>query len=191
MIPLFKENDMKMFYKYLKNSTCYFEYGSGGSTYQASICPNIKKIYSVESDLKWHNKLKATIKSTNVQYMFNEMNTQPNSFGHPGPNSTALQKINYSSQINKLSDEEIKNIDMVLIDGRFRVACCLKLFNHISNDCFVVFDDFINRPQYHIVLNAFNVIEKTKDNQMVVLKKKPNVTFIPDEIIKKYEMITD
>lgn len=32
-----------MFYKYLDN--IYFEYGSGGSTYQASIRKNIKTIY--------------------------------------------------------------------------------------------------------------------------------------------------
>ena len=37
-----------MFYKYLNNTSVYFEYGSGGSTYQASTRKNIKKIYSVE-----------------------------------------------------------------------------------------------------------------------------------------------
>ena len=50
MIPELSENDMKMFYRYLDNSTIYFEYGSGGSTYQASLRQNIKKIYTVESD---------------------------------------------------------------------------------------------------------------------------------------------
>lgn len=41
------------FYKYLYNTNVYFEYGSGGSTYQASIRKNIKTIYSVESDISW------------------------------------------------------------------------------------------------------------------------------------------
>ena len=43
MIPELSENDMKMFYKYLDKSTFYFEYWSGGSTYQANFRPNIKK----------------------------------------------------------------------------------------------------------------------------------------------------
>ena len=45
MEPLLKDNDKLMFYKYLNNANTYFEYGSGGSTYQASIRDNIKKIY--------------------------------------------------------------------------------------------------------------------------------------------------
>ena len=55
---LLNNNDKKMFYKYLKNINIYFEYGSGESTYQASILNNIKKIYSVESDIQWQNKQK-------------------------------------------------------------------------------------------------------------------------------------
>ena len=38
------QNDKRIFYKYLDNANYYFEYGSGGSTYQASIRNNIKKI---------------------------------------------------------------------------------------------------------------------------------------------------
>lgn len=58
MEPHLADNDKKMFYKYLDNAIVYFEYGSGGSTYQASIRNNIKKIFSVESDISWQNKLK-------------------------------------------------------------------------------------------------------------------------------------
>tara|TARA_B100001121_G_scaffold191395_1_gene167185 strand:+ start:1055 stop:1195 length:141 start_codon:yes stop_codon:yes gene_type:complete len=43
MEPHMSENDTKIFYKYLNNANYYFEYGSGGSTYQASIRNNIKK----------------------------------------------------------------------------------------------------------------------------------------------------
>jgi len=53
MEPHLSKNDKKIFYKYLDNANVYFEYGSGGSTYQASIRKNIKTIYSVESDITW------------------------------------------------------------------------------------------------------------------------------------------
>ena len=43
MEPHLDKNDKNMFYKYLDNATVYFEYGSGGSTYQASIRNNILK----------------------------------------------------------------------------------------------------------------------------------------------------
>jgi hypothetical protein len=98
--------------------------------------------------------------------------------------------INYSEHIKNLEKEEQLKIDLVLIDGRFRVACCLKCYNVISNDCLIIFDDFLKRPQYNIVLNYFDIIEKTKDNNMVLLKKKDNIV-IPQELIEKYELIRD
>ena len=41
--PHFKPLDKNMFYKYLDKATHYLEYGSGGSTYQASLRNNLKK----------------------------------------------------------------------------------------------------------------------------------------------------
>ena len=175
-------NDKKLFYKYLDKINVYFEYGSGGSTYQASIRKNIKIIYSVESDIIWKEKLKQIITHPNINYIYNEMNTQVNNLGYPGKNATDIQKQNYSNQITKLSKEEQNNIDLILIDGRFRVACCLKCYDIIKDDCLIAFDDFLNRPHYHIVLEYFDIIEKTNDNRVVILKKKKNVN-IPKEVI--------
>ena len=190
MEPHLQNNDRKLFYKYLDNINVYFEYGSGGSTYQASIRTNIKTIYSVESDITWQKKLKKIITNPNINYIYNEMDTQPNSWGNPGKNATNIQKINYSDQLTKLSKEEQESINLILIDGRFRVACCLKCYDIIKDNCLIAFDDFINRRQYHVVLEYFDIIEKTQDNCMVILKKKKNKN-IPIEVIKKYELIKD
>lgn len=181
------ENDRKLFSEYLGNTNVYFEYGSGGSTYQASK-HNIKKIYSVESDIEWNKKLKEIIDHEDITYIFNEMDTRPRNFGNPGPNATNEQMANYSEHIRKLSEEEQKSLDLVLIDGRFRVACCLKCYDVIRDDCVIAFDDFLNRPDYHIVLNYFEIINKTSDERLVILKKKSN-KFVPNELIKKYELI--
>lgn len=188
MEPSLAKNDKLMFYKYLNNSKIYFEYGSGGSTYQASIRNNIIKIYSVESDKEWYNILQQTIKSNNITYFYNEMNTKPNSWGYPGPNSTDIQHINYSNHIRNITEAEQKSIDLILIDGRFRVACCLKCFDIINLDCLIAFDDFLNRPQYHVVLDYFDIVDKTTDNKMVILQKKKCIDCIPIELIQKYEL---
>jgi protein O-GlcNAc transferase len=190
MEPHLSKNDEIMFYRYLENISVYFEYGSGGSTYQASIRNNIKKIYSVESDMEWQKKLKQMVKNPNMTYIFNEMDTPPNRWGDPGKNATDIQKKNYSNHIRELSKEEQDSIDLVLIDGRFRVACCLKCYDIIKDNCLIAFDDFLNRPHYHIVLEYFDILEKTEDNRMVILKKKMNIN-ITQEIIDKYELIKD
>lgn len=188
MKPHLANADLVVFKKYLKNATTYFEFGSGGSTHLASSYPNIKKIYTVESDSQWLDRVKNNIKSNNIQYFYADLNTKPNSWGNPGPHCSDSQKRAYSECILQLKEPEQKNIDLVMIDGRFRVACCLKSLKAISKDCVVCFDDFLNREKYHVVLKYFDVIEKTSSNRMVFLKKKDNVQ-IDEQVIRKYELI--
>jgi hypothetical protein len=186
--PLFSKNDKDMFYKYLSKAANYFEYGSGGSTVQASLRKNILNIYSVESDKSWHNKIKKIVKKSNIKYIHVEMGTMPNTYGHPGPNSTSDEKINYSEQMLLLEKQEVDNIDFILIDGRFRVACCLKCLSIIKDECIIAFDDFLNRSEYHIVLDYCDIIDNTTDNRLVILKRKSGIE-IPREVIAKYELI--
>ena len=188
MEPHLSGNDRKMFYKYLDNSTVYFEYGSGGSTYQASTRKNIKTIYSVESDITWQKKLQEIIKIPYINFIFNEMDTRPRDWGNPGPNATLAQRLNYSSHLGKLSEEEQKSIDFMLIDGRFRVACCLKAHALISDKCLIAFDDFLNRRHYHSVLDYYDILQHTQDKSMVILRKKRN-TSVPEDVIKRFENI--
>ena len=191
MIPELSANDMKMFYQYLDKATVYFEYGSGGSTYQANLRPNIQKIYSVESDKTWMNKLNTSIKNNSkITYLYNEMGTKPRTWGFPSKSCDKSKLANYSEHIRNLSVEERSKIDLVMIDGRFRVACCLKCFEVINDGCYIAFDDFLNRKNYHIILVYYEIVEKTEDKRMVILRKKKNIS-IPDELIKKYELIPD
>jgi protein O-GlcNAc transferase len=187
MEPCFAPTDKQMFYKYLEKATNYFEFGSGGSTYQAATRPTIQHIYSVESDFEWHAKLKDILHDkSNITFIYNEMDTRPNTWGNPGPKSTETQWKEYSNHIAKGTA-----IDFILIDGRFRVACCLKCFEYITDTCLIAFDDFLNRPQYHVVLEYYDIIEQTSDTRMVILKKKSGISKIPLELITKYEVIKD
>jgi protein O-GlcNAc transferase len=189
MEPHLGNNDKLMFYKYLDKSTNYFEFGSGGSTYQAALRKNIHAIYSVESDLDWYNKLKDILKNeSRLNYIYNEMDTKPNTWGHPGPNSTPLQHKNYSNHLVMCKDRNA--IDLIMIDGRFRVASCLKCFDIINDRCLIAFDDFLDRPQYHVVLDYYDIIEQTVDKRMVILKKKLNVS-VPKKLIETYERIQE
>jgi len=74
------------------------------------------------------NKLNKTITNPNINYIYNEMDTQPNTWGNPGKNATYIQKKSYSNHIRELNKEKQDSIDLVFIDGIFRVACCLKTY---------------------------------------------------------------
>lgn len=165
MEPHLNTNDKELFYKYLDKSKSYFEFGSGGSTYQASK-RKIPLIYSVESDKQWFEK---TSKFDGVNSILVDLKTT-NNWGYPSKDSPNSDWKKYSDSIL-----DKKNIDLILIDGRFRVSCALKSLKSLSDDGVLIFDDFLNRPHYHTVLNYYDVIEKTSDNVMAVLKKKKDV----------------
>lgn len=194
MEPLLKPNDKKLFFDYLdclKNGDVYFEFGSGGSTYHACIRTNIDNVVSVESDPEWFERVSKSIPFKNkLDYRFCDISNQPRTWGKPGRGATYLQQKSYSDSILNVNDLTLKKIKIILIDGRYRVACCLKCFDVINESCVILFDDFIPRKQYHDVLKFYNIVKQTIDNNMVVLQKKPHVRMDLD-LIKKYELVFD
>jgi len=179
--PYLLKADIPLFEKYVKKANVYFEYGSGGSTNYVSALSNLKKIYSVESDIFFHRKLKKEIKNiSKVGFIVVNLMCKPNNFGRPGRNCSKKKIIEYQDSIKKVSEK----IDVVFVDGRFRVCCCLKCHKHISKDTVVLFDDFFNRPEYHIVLDFYNIIERAKNGKMAVLTKK--ITAPHKSLIYKY-----
>ena len=52
----------------------------------------------------------------------------------------------------------MEEIDTILIDGRFRVACALSIFPYINENTLVLLDDFINRQnQFSEVLKELRL----------------------------------
>lgn len=185
MQPYFKPNDSVMFMKYLNNAKYYMEFGSGGSTFVAANTESVQKVYSVESDKFWHEKIRTKlINNDKVTYLYVDLLTKANTWGYPTSNCTDSQKTLYSEQVKLVDDE----LDLILIDGRFRVACCLKSHEAINDDAIILFDDFLNRKYYHVITDYFDIIDKTTDSHMVALKKKKS-TKIPLEVIEKYELV--
>jgi hypothetical protein len=191
MEPFMKPLDRRLFFKQLGKATTYLEYGSGGSTVQASLRTNLRTIVSVESDLDWHVRVKTMIPvQDRIHHVFCDVKTVPNSWGYPGPGSTPDDLRGYSDVVRKLDPEIQRSLDLVLIDGRFRVACCLKCYDVVSDECVILFDDFLMRSHYHIILDYFTIVEQTADKCMVVLKKKAGSP-PPKELIERYEIIAE
>tara|TARA_Y200000002_G_scaffold271729_1_gene226229 strand:+ start:10361 stop:11149 length:789 start_codon:yes stop_codon:yes gene_type:complete len=93
--------------------------------------------------------------------------------------------VDYSSVITKYQDI---NFDLILIDGRCRVASALTCHNIIDENCIVLIDDFIDRKCYHMaVLDYYDIIEKGE--RMIALKKKTNKKLSLEELEKyKYDI---
>ena len=184
---IFKNNDIKLFNKYINNSKYYLEFGSGSSTYHASLKTNLKKIIAVENDIHWFNRVNDFMKN-NKKFinLYIDIKTNHNTWGYPINDSDKTNWASYSNIVNLLNPNLLEQLDLILIDGRFRVASILKLYNYINDNCIILFNNFFDRTEYSIILDYYEIIENSEDNSMAVLKKKINNS--PNEIIiKNYE----
>ena len=109
------------FIKELKKSRFYFEFGSGSSTLLADTLK--KKFISVELDKSFFNFMKKKLKKKNIYHI----NIGPvGEFSYPFI-SKKKNILSYIRSVNKYFKKKVYP-DFILIDGRFRVACCLNLF---------------------------------------------------------------
>jgi hypothetical protein len=135
----------------------------------------------VESDLAWINKIQPLISNLNkCKFIYIDINSNGN-WGNPGKNATSDQCKKYSDAITTIGN---LNIDLILIDGRFRVACALKCFN--LENCLILFDDFLNRAEYSIILKFYDIVEH---GEIMVCLRKKSVDAPPLDLVKKYELI--
>ena len=171
--PVLSFNELRAFSYFMNPKNIYFEFGSGGSTNVASFY-NLT-VYSVESDKMWHYKLKNS--GINANYITIDLKSNGN-FGNPGKETTVEDWKKY---IQAYKSEY--NADIILIDGRFRVACALDIFPKIRNDTIVLIHDYV-RKEYHIVENYYIKIKRW-DN-LASFVKKPNIDSIPKSIYNKY-----
>jgi len=74
--------------------------------------------------------------------------------------------------------------DFILVDGRFRVACCLNLLRFLDKEQFdmiILIDDFKNRNHYKILYEYFNIKLVGRMALLTSSKKK-----FDQEVFEKY-----
>lgn len=158
----------------------YYEFGSGGSTYKAIHAENITKIYSVESDTAYFNSTMATLVSDKLERIHVSVGAK-NNLGYPSSSA----KYNDWSLYFKHIDSIDTIPDLVLIDGRWRVACALHTWMRCDTHTIILFDDYYDRPHYHIVDKYFTTIERV--GRMAVLRKKPEAMAPAASVLSNYE----
>ena len=171
--PLMSKRDLMGFLSFMKPNLTYFEFGSGGSTNVASYYR--LKVYSVESDALWHNKLK----NSNINATYITIDLKVIKAGYPGNHTTIKDWKKYFQAYDSKY-----NADIILIDGRFRIICGLDIFTKIRNDTLVLIHDYENRDSYHILEKYY--IKVRKWDSLSAFFKNPNITSIPQKVYNKY-----
>ena len=148
------DGDDYLFKQYLTNCKIYFEYGVGQSTIW--VLENTECIIiSVDTDKNWINKV--SLPKYKKRIKINWINL--GDLGNWGRPKTYKYRNKFFDYIKNVWEFNIK-ADVILIDGRFRVACFLFSLLNAKKDSLIIFDDYINRPQYHVVEEILKYDEK-------------------------------
>jgi hypothetical protein len=125
------------------------EYGSGGSTVLAGDRAE-GVIFSVESDAAWMADLEAWFDAHPPQspVILHHADIGPTrAWGFPRGKAAMDRWPAYALSVWERPD--FRAPDLVLVDGRFRLACMLTTLYTIQAPTVLLVDDYVDRPAYH------------------------------------------
>ena len=159
----------------LNSAVHYLEFGAGASTIHASNVPSIRHIDSVDSSgqyidehLRPNPAISSALSAGRLAFHVIDIGAT-SKWGYPVDKSKRHQWENYSSGVFLRPSHH----DLVLVDGRFRVACTLSSILNTPDDCRILIHDFRDRPQYHIVARYLEPVDRV--DTMVLFRKKSGV----------------
>jgi hypothetical protein len=157
------KDEQRLFDRVSASAHYYLEFGMGGSTLRM-IGQSRAQIYSVDSSLDWvdHMRRYRSVREAELSRLhLVPIDIGPvGDWGYPMSNTNRARFADYSAKIFDIVDSA--KIDVALVDGRFRVACVLKLVLHCGagHPVKILIHDFWNRPHYHLVLRYLETLEK-------------------------------
>ena len=206
ILPVLMEGgSLRLFIYYTYGRNYYVEWGSGGSTQIAPLLIN-KRAFSIEHYIPWCHKMQKNeviqIAMTLNKIQFECVNTHEElrNLGKPGHSADA-SKIGrmYVNRVDDIVEQLYKEdksfdgiLDVVLIDGRYRVACALKLFSNgyvINNRSIVMVHDFLKRQdEYKMINDYFDLIDPSTETINIAKKHGSMAVFMPKIATK--ELVT-
>lgn len=159
----------------LRTTRCFLEYGAGGSTVLAARS-GVEVIYSVESDPGYVAAVEARVEelgtAAELRAVYADIGPTGR-FGHPTDRTGIERWDDYSAAVWRRIAHEGRSPETILVDGRFRVACCLQSFLHMAGDAVLVFDDYFDREDRYDVVTRFAPVRRRVDRMAVFGKPDP------------------
>lgn len=185
LYPFVMSHDEKIvFDKAISKSHHYLEFGLGGSSLRV-LQKSKAKIYTVESSPEWIIQMRkyALLRCfENKRLYIFPVNIGPTrDWGYPESDNDQDLFEAYSSSIFEAIDR--KSIDLALVDGRFRVACTLKIILscYENKQLKILIHDFWNRQQYHIVLKYLDVVKKADTIGLFTIKNNVDIESVQND----------
>lgn len=156
MFDLTLDKETKSWLKdYYEHQHTILEYGSGGSTFLALESNPKTRLYCCETDRNWLANIVLESVEEGVSDRLVPIHLDVGPTGEWGYPTNKNQ--NMSELFEKISsvtwvhlDKDDVSPDVVFIDGRWRKGCFLTSILNCSQPYTVIWDDYFDRPHYHV-----------------------------------------
>jgi hypothetical protein len=142
------DGDDHLFKRTLLDAQHYGEYGCGASTRWVLLQTNVR-VDAVDTSGDWvGNVLNGMNTAVLSRARISHVDLGPvEAWGRP---VSYNKRHDFSVYTDKIWQDN-PSLDTILIDGRFRVCCFLTSLKYAAVGTRLIFDDYTDRPYYHVV----------------------------------------
>ena len=159
----------------LQRTTCFLEYGSGGSTRLAAAI-GVPHIVSVESDRAFAAAVEAAVTAADSKSQCKVIHAdigRTKGWGYPTGFEGFQRWPNYALAPWDFVRANHLSPDFILIDGRFRVSCFLASLLEARPGTHILFDDYGDRvPRYGHVERFLKPAEQIDRSAIFIVPEK-------------------
>ena len=182
--PAMSESETSCYGSLLDRAESLVEFGAGGSTPYA-VTRHVSRIVSVESDPAWIERLRtnseivAAEKAGRLTLIHADVGPVTR-YGAPADSS-----ISHKWPAYPLAPwESCSRPEVVLVDGRFRVACIAQAVLHCKRTALIAVHDFWTRPDYHEALCVLEWVSSI--GSLGVFRSRPWASRRARDLFQKY-----
>lgn len=171
--PQMTGREIRTIERLLRPSDTMLEWGCGGSTYRFSR--RVREYYSIEHDAAWYEKTKATLRRAGRSNV--HMSLVPPDLPLEGtPNYARSSEERYAQfrrYVDHVGELGVARFDRVLIDGRSRPECAVRVLPHLAPDSRVFIHDFFNTrydpAEYRRLLEHYEIVDSIETGRSLVV----------------------
>ena len=179
------DGDDGLFKNLILEVKTYFEYGCGKSTEYMYKKSNAS-IFSIDTNREWATKTLNLSKDSNEDRL-NVKWIDVGDVADWGYPISFEKKQNFVQYANWFWNFGLKP-DLVVIDGRFRILCFLTSIKFAPIGTKIIFDDYTNRPFYHVA-EEFLKIKETCGRQALFEVDKRSKKIIDESVISEFKNV--
>ena len=168
---------MRLILRSLAPHHIMLEWGSGGSTLRFS--PKVRRYYSIEHDPRWHRQVRWRMSRLRPSRAKLTLVPPDRALaGRPNYARSAVERYaqfrGYIEQVDRLG---VGKFHRVLIDGRSRPECALRVLPYLDHDSLVFIHDFFNtkyrRAEYDKLYACYELVGAERSGlSLAVLRPK-------------------